>query len=247
MKKLSVFLFFVLSWATSALELPPLSGPVVDEAGILRGATVRQLDRLLRSVHHSNAVQIQILTLNSLGGVGIEEVAISIVDRWKLGENATDKGILFLIVPSDRKMRIEVGDGLEGDIPDITAKRIIADVVTPHFRRGDFDSGVVAGVAALISAANPSFDFSQSGLSKVKGGRTTSARTVVLLFIVMVVIFMLGGGGRRRRLIRGATWAGAGYGMGSGWSRGSGWSGGGGGGWSGGGGGFSGGGASGSW
>lgn len=222
------------------MEIPPLSGPVVDQAGILSGATAGRLASLLKGVHQKGTVQLQVLTLNSLAGVPIEQASIEITNRWQLGGKEKDNGILFLIVPSERKMRIEVGQGLEGDLPDVIAKRIIADVVAPYFRQELYDEGVLAGVVEILKYTDPAAVGAERA-PPVPVERPGFPIWVILLFVVVIFLRLITGGAPMRRA-RG--WGPGSYG--GGWG-GGGWGGSSGGGWSGGGGGFSGGGASGGW
>lgn len=236
---------FLISMTAWGIKLPQLTGPVIDEAGILNSGVEAQLSQVIRSFNDQGKAQIQVLTLQSLEGEEIEQASIQITDNWKLGDAKKDNGILFLIVPSEKKMRIEVGQGLEGDVPDAIASRIINDVVKPYFRQSDFNSGIVAGTAAIIKQIDPQFTFegAPTAAPESRKGKKDISMFVVL-FIVLMILSRIGGGrgGRRRGL--GAFAAGYGLGgLGGGGFGGSG----GGGGWSGGGGGFSGGGSSGNW
>ncbi|MDD5191441.1 MAG: TPM domain-containing protein, partial [Dehalococcoidales bacterium] len=95
--------------------------------------------------------QVAVLTVPTLGGVGIEEYAVSVFKEWKLGQKGKDNGILVVVSPGERRMRIEVGYGLEGTMPDAVAGDIIRNVMTPHFKNGDYNGGIDAGVQAIIS------------------------------------------------------------------------------------------------
>lgn len=121
----------------------------MDEVGILDQGTQGQLAVALFQLQKEQRVQLQVYVTKSLQGESIEGAAIKIFDQWKLGDEKTDKGLLFLIAPNEKRMRIEVGQGLEGDIPDVIAKRIIEDIVKPYFQQGDFTTGIVQGVIAL--------------------------------------------------------------------------------------------------
>ena len=230
-----------LSLTTWAFKVPSLTGPIVDEVGLLSPNARAQIEQSLFNLKNTGGPQLQIFVTNSLQGEAIESVAIQIFDQWKLGDAKKDNGLLFLIAPNEKKLRIEVGQGLEGDIPDAIAKRIVSDVVSPYFKRGEFDFGVMQGVAALQNYLNASPEQkaqlqkqvkeSGSGLNKdnklKKYGFFFILGIWLLLFMfnpsmaLSMLFFALsrGGGGGRS----------------------------GGGGWSGGGGSSSGGGASGSW
>ena len=141
-KSFYLFVFaFCLSLTTWAFTAPKLTGPVIDEMGLLSSSAVSQIEQVLYSIKQNNGPQIQVFVTASLQDEPIESVAIQIFDQWKLGDRKKDDGLLFLIAPKEKKLRIEVGQGLEGDIPDVIAKRIISDIVSPFFKRGEFDFG----------------------------------------------------------------------------------------------------------
>lgn len=238
-------LMLLVGLGASAFQVPSLTGPVVDEAGVLNGQTVSKLSGLLQRINQRGTVQLQVLTLSSLQGDVIENVSIQVVDAWKLGTAKGDNGVLFLIVPSEKKMRIEVGQGLEGDLPDVIAKRIIADVVAPYFREGLYNEGITAGVIEILRHTDakaigeeapppPAREKKKSGLFWF----------ILIIFLLLLKQILFGGGGGGGRGFGGRRGLGGFYGGGFG---GGGFGGSSGGGWSGGGGGFSGGGASGSW
>lgn len=141
--------FLALTSTVNAFEVPALTGPVMDQAGILQISTRQNLSEDIYQFKAKTNTQIQVLIVKTLDGEPIENVAIKIFDTWKLGDAKKDTGILFLVAAADKKMRIEVGQGLEGSVPDVIAKRIIVEVVRPFFQRGQFDVGVQAGVASI--------------------------------------------------------------------------------------------------
>jgi len=220
--------------------VPTLQGPVMDQAAVFSNQQAQNLEVLLRKVQLAGHMQLQILTLPSLQGHAIEEVTIAITDKWKLGQKGKDNGVLFLVVPSEKKARMEIGLGLEGDLPDVTAKRILADVCRPYFRAGQFGEGVLAGVAALVKITDPHLSLSVASPPAEDSTESTTGVNVGILIFVLVMLLL--------RLRFGSGWGGGGWTSGGGWSGGSGGGiGGGSGGWSGGGGGFGGGGSSDSW
>ncbi len=235
--------------ATADFSVPPLTGPVVDRAGILSSATKDDLDRYLRQLLERGGAQIQVATVPTLGGLSIEEASIKITDQWKLGKRKYDRGLLLLFAPKERRVRIEVGQGLEGNIPDITANGIINEVIVPRLKAGSADRAVVDGVLAIVQYTDPKL------LGDLQGPAGAGSQSVapsgsenwlsVLLWLAIIFLFMApaffgrGHGGTGGAFLAGVLLGG----MGGHGRRGSGY----GGGWSGGGGGFSGGGASGRW
>lgn len=245
MKIYLTFLFSVLlglATAQAQFQVPELQGPVMDQAGYLSPEHRAVLTRLLSDLNQRGVAQIQVLVVPSLQGESIEQASIDTVEKWKLGDAQKDNGILFLVAADDRKLRIEVGQGLEGAIPDAYASRIIRDTVVPYFRQRQFSEGILQGTYQIIALADKEFG-NQQGIVAEEPAKKRSLPTGIILFLLFIIITLGRFGGGRGRHIRGGL-GGFGAGLGAG-----GWgsSGGGGGGWSGGGGGFSGGGSSGSW
>ncbi len=147
------FLFAVCSPALAqSLQVPYLAGRVNDTAGLLSQATIEELEAALKAHEDSTSNQVVVLTLPGLQGEALEDYSMRVVETWKIGQANSDNGVLLLIVRDERKMRIEVGSGLEGDLPDITCGRIIRHEITPRFRDGDYDGGVRAGVRGILAA-----------------------------------------------------------------------------------------------
>ncbi len=133
-------------------SIPRLTGRVMDHADILSDQTKQSLTDLLRAHEDSTGNQIVVLTVASLGGEEIESFGLRAARSFELGTAERDNGILVVVAPQERKVRIEVGYGLEGIVPDVVAARIIRNEIIPRFREGDFDSGVEAGTTALLDA-----------------------------------------------------------------------------------------------
>ena len=125
MQRLCILLLAVLALPLCAFDVPRLTGPVVDRAGMLSAAAEGQIANALRRLHQQpDGAQIAVLTVPNLGDETIEQASIQVVDAWQLGSEAKDKGILLMIAQAERRIRIEVGQGLEGDLPDAYAKRM---------------------------------------------------------------------------------------------------------------------------
>jgi uncharacterized protein len=155
MKKLILILLLLSSHVMIAQRaIPPLWGHRVhDEAQALTTTTVEQLEVILKQHEDSTGNQIAILIIPSLDGDVLEEYALRVAhDEWKLGSSGNDNGVLLLVVVNDRKMRIEVGEGLEGVLPDAITSRIIRNDIAPHFRDQEYDAGINAGINAVIKA-----------------------------------------------------------------------------------------------
>jgi uncharacterized protein len=236
-------LLFAICAAQAALTFPPLTGRVVDDAHILSSDTQEKLTGVLAEEEKEKGNQIVVATLPSLQGAPIEQYGYQLGRAWGIGQKGKNNGALLIVVPSEHKVRIEVGYGLEGDLTDAQSRVIIDEFMRPAFRRGDYDSGVTAGVDAMIKVLGgvkfAADDEDESDQNR-SGDHNFSWVPIVVILIWIVfgrflwpLLFLGGGWGSR------GGWGGGGFG-GGGWS-------GGGGGFSGGGGSFGGGGASGSW
>lgn len=139
-----VLVLFLLSCAVllSALSVPSMNGPVNDKAGILRSSEETELAAFLNSVNNQTSVQIAVLTIPSLEGESLEDYSIRVVDSWKLGQKDTDNGVLLLVALEDRKIRIEVGYGLEGKLTDAKSGLIIRNIIAPSFQSGRYGQGI---------------------------------------------------------------------------------------------------------
>lgn len=133
------------------IEVPYLTGRVNDYAGILSPDAEGRLESRLEALENSHGAQVVVLTVPTLDGEPIEDFGIRVGEAWKIGRGEVDDGVILIVASQDRRMRIEVGYGLEANIPDAYARRILDNILTPRFRAGDFDGGVEAGVEALVT------------------------------------------------------------------------------------------------
>ena len=139
----------------AARDVPGLTGPVVDEAGLLDVRDRRRLEGLSRAAWEGNAqhrVQLQYLLVRSLEGDDIEGFAVRVFEKWKLGERGRDNGVLVVVSREDRKIRIETGYGNEGALTDAQAGRIIRSTISPAFREGRYGDGLLAAGVQILSA-----------------------------------------------------------------------------------------------
>ena len=249
LRAISVSLFAFVLLVTPAVtaaefQVPDLRSAVTDGAGILSPATRRQLETALQHLRREGGTQLAVLTVPDLAGLTIEQVSIQVVDAWKLGSEKGDDGVLLFVAPNERKVRIEVGQGLEGVLTDAYSKRIIDEGITPLFRGGDMNGGVTVGVYQIARLTNPDIDlrpYLEGQLRRHRGNAQPELSGFQIVFIGLLMLFIL----LSRMGFLPFMAAGAGYGH---RSRSGGFGGGGfSGGFGGGGGGFSGGGASGGW
>ncbi|MBL4711174.1 MAG: TPM domain-containing protein [Gammaproteobacteria bacterium] len=232
-------------WASPvlALDVPKHTGPVVDLAGVLSRGDQAKIAASLLQFQKTYGPQLQVLVIPSLEDESLEGYSIKVVDKWKLGAKGKDDGVLLLVATENRKVRIEVGRGLEGDIPDAIAGRIIRTGILPFFKQGQTGAGILVGLGMI--AENVGGKLENVPAPRLRKAERKQGGLGYLLFIGMFLIAPLFGRGRRRRggvgtallsgLLMGAAMSGGRGGFGGGGFGG------------GGGGGFSGGGASGSW
>jgi uncharacterized protein len=226
--------------ASAEPPIPALTGRVVDQAGILDQATVAAITGQTEGYEKATGKQLVVVTLADLQNYPIEDWGLALGRGWGIGQKGKNNGVLLIVAPNDRELRIEVGYGLEGDLPDATANTIIQSEIIPHFKRGDMKGGVRAGVTAILEALGGNYTPTQIVASPTSDFPVGPFKVFALIFIAFVLIGITrdrgsgtGGGGRRGS---------------SGWSSGGSSSGGrSSGGFSGGGGSFGGGGASGRW
>ena len=155
-KHILATLFLILAGAVFYAQdspVPKLTGRVVDEAKIINGKTEDEIESYLKSVEENSGIQIAVLTVNSIP-VSIEEYAVKVFETWKLGQAGKDNGVLVVVAVKDRKLRIEVGYGLEGVLTDTKCGIIIRNVITPHFKEGNYAEGIFNGVKTLAGYAS---------------------------------------------------------------------------------------------
>lgn len=183
---LALTLILLSSGLAVALEVPPLKGRVNDYAGILSPATAQQLEAMLENFEATDSTQIVLLTVPSLEGDSLENFSMRVVESWKIGQAKLDNGALLLISKNDRKLRIEVGYGLEGTLTDLTSGRIIRDVIRPRFKEGNFDQGVMDGLSAMMAAVKGEFTASPSSNKQRQSNVDPGA-----FFIMAIIVFSI--------------------------------------------------------
>jgi uncharacterized protein len=152
-----ILLLCCLPFDAHGLEVPKLQGYVNDYAEMMSASARSKIEEELRGFEQSDSTQIVILTVPSLEGEDIRGFGIKVGDAWKIGQKGKDNGAILIVSKQDRKIDIEVGRGLEGNLTDLMAGRIIDLVITPRFKRADFDGGFLAGVSAMIDATRGEF------------------------------------------------------------------------------------------
>ena len=179
-----VSLLLTLS-ASAEVAVPPLQARVTDLTGTLSASQVQTLDSQLRAFERAKGSQIAVLMLPSTAPETIEQYSIRVAEAWKIGRARVDDGVILLVAKDDRKLRIEVGRGLEGAIPDALAKRIVSEIIAPHFKSGDFFGGIAAGTDALMKLIEG------EGLPAPEprpgAGQPIDFQTIIWLFVALVL------------------------------------------------------------
>ena len=189
-KYLGLFLLVLFLPAPAiSLEVPALQGYVNDYAALIAPEAKAKLENDLRAFEQSDSTQVVILTVPSLEGEDLEGFSIRVATTWKIGQQTKDNGVLLLVAKQERKIRIEVGKGLEGVLTDLLSGRIIDLVIKPNFKRGDYSAGFVAGVAAIIDATHGEFkgDAHRSTAQHKKGAPSF---LTLLLFLGILLLFL---------------------------------------------------------
>src|SRR6267154_4065846 len=188
----AILLLAGLSSASGEVAVPPLRAHVTDLTGTLSAQQIQDLESRLAAFERGKGSQIAVLMLPSTQPETIEEYSIRVADAWKVGRARVDGGVSLIDAKNDRKVRAEVGRGLEGAIPDAIAKRVIAEVITPHFKANDFYGGIAAGTDAFMKLIEG------EGLPAPRSGVTVNGihhaidfQTIFWLFIALVATHAL--------------------------------------------------------
>jgi len=253
-KYILILLILISAASLSSLEVPKLKGYVNDYAGVLSSTEEQQISQLFSNMEKTTTAQGALLIVPSLEGESIESFSMRVAEKWKLGQVGKDNGLLVLLAMKEKKVRIEVGYGLEGLMTDAKSGYIIRQIIIPEFKKGNFAAGLYQGVSAVSAVIGSTSDITEKMASSSKSRERSSSSGIPINFIFFIIIILVSSivrRGRRRGGFFQALFLGSM--LGSAARRNSGFGGssfgdsGFGGGFSGGGGGFGGGGASGGW
>jgi len=176
-------LFILFPFCAGALDVPQLKGRVNDYASMLSPETAHRLDVVLSEIEKSDSTQITVLTIPSLEGEVLEEFSIKVADAWKIGQKNLDNGAILLVSKNDRKLRIEVGRGLEGKLTDLVSGRIIRSEIIPKFKEGDFNGGIEAGITAIVSVVRGEYKASEKNSVRKDSGNNPFFTLLIFLFV----------------------------------------------------------------
>ena len=185
---LAIFFFLCLPFTAYGLDVPRLQGYVNDYARMISPPAKSKIEEALGAFEQSDSTQIVILTIPSLEGEDIENFGIKVGGSWKIGQKGKDNGAILIVSKQERRIRIEVGYGLEGKLTDLTAGRIIDLVIMPRFKQGDFDGGFIAGVSSLIDATRGELRAEQRPARR--GQKGISPFLSIFLFFAIFTLIM---------------------------------------------------------
>lgn len=183
---IAVMLIFLNGIPVMALDVPALKSYVNDYADMISPITEKQLESALKQFEQQESTQLAILTIPSLKGDSLEDFSIRVAEKWKIGQKELDSGAILLIAKADRKIRIEVGYGLEGRLTDLLAGRIIQNIIGPEFKAGKFDQGILNGVGAMMGAVKGEFKDVPESAKPHK--RTMNVNNMFFIFIVFIFL-----------------------------------------------------------
>jgi len=206
---LSLALVLILTLTSWALDVPPLTGRVVDLAHVLSAETATSLTRNLETHETKTTNQVAVLILPSLEGDPLEEFSHRVATTWKLGQKGTDNGVLLLVSLKDRKVRIEVGYGLEGTLTDVRSAHIIGNEIVPRFRAGDLPGGIIAGTQAILATIEGTYKAEEVPSGPGRSGQEPTAFEYVIIGVIVGTLagILLSHGLRHTRALLGSVLA----------------------------------------
>ena len=182
----------------AATAFPSFSAPLVDQAGVISDATEQQVDATLNSFQQRTSHQLAVAVIDTTGDASLEDYTFDLFKKWGVGDKDRDDGVLLLIAVDDRKLRIEVGSGVEGDLTDSESGRILREQLTPRLKAGDYDGAVVAGVDAIrVELGDTSAVAPVAPVTDPPGDGPSLP--VTLIVGGLLLLSLVGGIGRRRR------------------------------------------------
>lgn len=201
---LSILLLFSVSVLGAELQLPALTSPVMDLAGLLGQSQKKDLADLAYEIHTNNGPQVTILTVPDLQGYPIEEYSIRVAEKWQLGSKEKDNGLLVIIAKNERQMRIEVGNGIEGEITDYDTMKFTREIFPQYFRRGDYHGGLTLFMQDVAARFNIKLSGSQNRYVR-RAPQTLPKINLGLIIAMLIVMTFVGMIFKRRPGLRGIT------------------------------------------
>ena len=173
-----------------ALDVPPLNGPVNDYAHIFTASETQELNAYLYSIDRQSDLQIAVLTIPSLEGESLEDYSIRVAEKWQIGQKGKDSGVILVIAAQDRKLRIEVGYGLEDRITDAQSSRIIRSVIAPQFKKREYGKGVLLGVKNLVGLALQDESLISDAVKESDRQNDDSIPLPLVIFLIIIFFYI---------------------------------------------------------
>ena len=191
-KSLCLLLIFGLFvFPVCSLDVPKLENPIMDQADIINSSDERDLNQKLVNLSNETGIQVAVLTIPSLEGEALESYSMKVVEDWKLGQKNVDNGVLLLVSVGDKKLRIETGYGVEGDLTDTKCGLIIRNVITPYFQDDDMSKGIVQGVTSIVENVAPDFSENSETPIDIESGEEGTPIIVLLCFFIFAMIIVV--------------------------------------------------------
>ena len=203
---IALALLIIIPCRAFSLEVPQLKARVNDYAGILSPAMAQKIEERLALLEQTDSTQVVVLTIPSLEGEVIEDFSIRVAEKWKVGQKVKDNGVILLVARDDRKVRIEVGRGLEGKLTDLVSGRIIRNSIIPNFKKGDFDNGIWAGTGDIIDVVKGEYVATEADAAKrEKGFGFNSGIFFLLIILAGPIIGLVSFLSRKSKILGGAA------------------------------------------
>ncbi len=190
----SLIFSILISCYAQEISIPALTSPIMDEANLLSSTEEEVLAKICYNIHTSQGPQVTIFTVNDLQGYTIEDFSIKVAEKWKLGSEKKDDGILILLSKSEKKIRIEVGNGIEGEITDYDANKMIRNIMIPNFRRGDFFTAFKDVLEEISNRFNLNLENSDTKLyrktSRIQGQKFQVLFPIIIVVLILAQIFL---------------------------------------------------------
>ena len=184
----AIVMLILIPQLAFALEVPQLRGRVNDYANMLSPGASQRMEQALADFESSDSTQIVVLTVNSLEGESLEEYSIKVAEAWRVGQTKLDNGAILLVAKQERKIRIEVGRGLEGVLTDLVSGRIIRGDISPYFKNNDYDAGITAGIFSIMQVVRGEYKAQPRDLKQ--GKKSAEPVFTLLVFLLVAVVFL---------------------------------------------------------
>ncbi|MBO7093490.1 MAG: TPM domain-containing protein [Spirochaetia bacterium] len=192
MRKLFLLLLIIIASIALADDVPGYSGYVNDYAGVITEKDKTSMEEVAKEVEEKTGAQIAVLTVKSMEPyASIDEFGMAVAEKWKVGEKGKDTGIIIILAMEERKVRIEVGYGLEGIFNDAKVGRILDNTIIPYFRGGDFSAGLRRGMFKIADTIGTEMNVELDERAKMQDNNFTERLCMLIFFIIFVSIFLM--------------------------------------------------------